>query len=294
MKGSDKAVVLGVVMAVVLIGFYVMVLSPKRDKASQLDKDVADLKSQVSKEQQVAQFGEQARQQFPVFYGRLVVLGKAVPAEADTASLLVQLSAIARRTDVDFRGITLAAGSGDSSSTASSSAETTTPTTTTGTSTTSTTSTTPAPSGSSDSSSAAPASSTTAPTTVAAPATEAGAANLPIGASVGPGDLGAMPYNLNFVGNYFQVADFLQGLDGLIHTHGNTQVAADGRLLTIDAFSLSDPRGTGSNPKLTVAISVTSYVTPASQGLTAGATPGGPAPSLTQPQTQPASATVSP
>jgi Tfp pilus assembly protein PilO len=288
-KGSDKAVVLGVVMAVVLVAFYMMALSPKRDKASQLGKDVTALKAQVSSQEQVAQFGEQARQEFPVFYGRLVVLGKAVPAEADTASLLVQLSSIARRTDVDFRGISLAAGGGSSGATASSAS----PAASTDTSTSGTTS-TPAPSGSTGSSDAAPASGTTAPTTTAAPATEAGAANLPIGATVGPGDLGTMPYNLNFVGNYFQVADFLQGLDGLIHTRGNSQVAADGRLLTIDAFSLSDPQGTGPNPKLNVAISVTSYVTPASQGLTAGATPGGPAPSLTQPQTQPASAPVSP
>jgi hypothetical protein len=43
-----------------------------------------------------------------------------------------------------------------------------------------------------------------------------------------------------------------------------------------------------------VTLAVTSYVTPAEQGLTAGATPGGPAPSLTQPQTQPVSAAVTP
>ena len=65
-----------------------------------------------------AQYGEQARQQFPTYYGRLVVLGKAVPARADTASLMVQLSAIAHRTDVQFRGISLGAGSGDATATA--------------------------------------------------------------------------------------------------------------------------------------------------------------------------------
>src|SRR5262249_31691281 len=146
----------------------------------------------------------------------------------------------------------------------------------------------------SSSSSATPAASTTTPTTISAPATETAAANLPIGAIVGPGDLATMPYNLNFTGSYFQVAKFIQGVDDLIRTHGTTQVAADGRLLTIDGFSLSEPQGTGSNPTLNVAISVTSYVAPASQGLTAGATPSGPADSLTQPQTQPTSATVTP
>ena len=33
MKGSDKAIVLGVVMVVVLGAFYFMALSPKREKA---------------------------------------------------------------------------------------------------------------------------------------------------------------------------------------------------------------------------------------------------------------------
>jgi Tfp pilus assembly protein PilO len=284
MKGSDKAVVVGVLVAVILGIFYLKVLSPKRQEASQLGKDISGLQAQVSEQEQIAQFGEQARKDFPTFYGRLVVLGKAVPAGADTASLMVELSSIARNTGVDFRGITLATGS--SGATASSSA----PSTPTSGATGDSSSTTPAPSAASSSSSAAPASTTT-PTTVA-PATETAAANLPLGASVGPGDLATMPYSLNFSGNYFQVADFLQGLDGLIHTRGTTSVAADGRLVTIDGFNLSEPHGSTSSPELKVSIAVTSYVAPATQGLTAGATPGGPAPSLTQPQTVPASATV--
>jgi hypothetical protein len=78
-----------------------------------------------------------------------------------------------------------------------------------------------------------------------------------------------------------------------VHLRGNTSVAADGRLLTIDGFALA-PVGTGSSPKLSVSLAVTSYVAPSSEGLTAGANPTGPAPSLTSPQTQPASAAVSP
>ena len=50
------------------------------------------------------------------------------------------------------------------------------------------------------------------------------------------------------------------------------QVAANGRLLTVDGFSLSEPT-LGPIPKLQVDFAVTSYVTPADQGLTGGATP---------------------
>jgi len=278
MKGSDKAIVLGVLMAVILAAFYVKVLSPKREKATSLASDVTKLKTQIDQEKRVATFGEQARKDFPAYYGRLVVTGKAVPDQADTASLLVQLSAIANRTHVVFHGISLGSGSGDSSGSAAAAV----PAPTSG-STTSTTSTTATP---------AATSSGAAATTPAspAPATEASAANLPIGATVGPAGLSTMPYNLTFTGDYLKVADFLKGVDSLVHSHDSGQVAADGRLMTIDGFSLAiKSGGTDPNPELNVAVAVTSYVTPADQGLTAGATPTAP-PSLTQPT----SATVSP
>ena len=280
MKGTDKAIVLGVVMAVVLAAFYFMVLSPKRDEASSLKEDNAKLQSQIDQQKQVAAFAEDAKAHFATYYGRLVVLGKAVPADADTASLLVQLNSIAGRTGVEFNGLTLSAA-GDTATTPTSAP--------TGTSAPSTsTSTTPA---------------STTPTTAASeptspvPATEAMAANMPLGASVGPAGLPTMPYALTFKGTYFDVADFLKGVDDLVHPRGGSgMVAADGRLLTIDGFSLS-PSAESTNfsdPDLEVTLSVTSYVTPAAEGLTAGATPGGPAPAIGQPQAQPASATVTP
>src|SRR4029079_16841830 len=138
MKGSDKAVLLGVVMAVILGFFFFTVLAPKRDKASQLGKDVSSMKGQLAQEPQVAQYGEDARSHFPAYYARLVVMGKAVPDSADTSSLLVQLSAIAHRTDVQFQGISLAeessaasaaAGAGSSSASTSSSTSSSTPST---------------------------------------------------------------------------------------------------------------------------------------------------------------------
>jgi Tfp pilus assembly protein PilO len=287
MKGSDKAIVLGVIMAVVLLGFYVKVLSPKREKASSLSKDITTLQTQVDQQKQAAMFGEDARQHFPAYYGRLVVMGKAVPADADTGSLLVQLNSVANRTHVKFSGLQLGAGSSSGTATSSTPPPAPPPSsgtsgTSTGTTSTGTTSTTP---------SSTPASATTSPTA----ATEATAANLPLGAAVGPAGLPVMPYDLTFEGSYFNVANFLKGLDDLVHTRGTDQIAADGRLLTIDAFSLTPPdasNGPNPNPQLKVALSVTSYVTPPDQGLTAGAAPAGP--SLSQPQTQPASATVAP
>jgi Tfp pilus assembly protein PilO len=295
MKGSDKAIVLGVIMAVVLAVFYFKVLSPKREKASALSKDITTLQTQVDQQKQAAAFGEDARRHFPTYYGRLVVMGKAVPAEADSSSLVVQLNTIGNRTGVKFDEVQLSAGAGTTgagseaataasaaASTAASASSSSSGTTSTGT--TSTTSTTP---------SATPAAATTAPTA----ATEATAANLPLGATVGPGGLSTMPYNLKFAGSYFDIASYLKDVDDLVLPHGTQVVAANGRLLTINGFSISlpdTPTGPPTNPNLQVDLAVTSYVTPSDEGLTAGASPTGPAPSLSAPQTQPASATVSP
>ena len=120
MKRSDKAIVFGVVVAVLAIGFYMMVLSPKRQKAGDLNNQIDQLHASISQQEQVASFAEQARRNFPRYYGRLVVLGKAVPEQADTASMLVQLNTIAGHTHVNFSSIELgtdasSAGSGSSS-----------------------------------------------------------------------------------------------------------------------------------------------------------------------------------
>jgi Tfp pilus assembly protein PilO len=293
MKGTDRIVLLSLAIVGLLAAFYFMVLSPKREEASKLGNDVIQLQASIDQQNQVAQFAEQARQEFPRYYSRLVVLGKAVPGEADSSSMLVQLSRVAQRTGVDFRGITLGQGSGGDSSTTPAPATTTPPTSgttassSTGTqapATTGTTGSSATPTG--DSATGGSSTTTSAPTAASpAPATEASAATLPIGAVVGPAGLPTLPYDLEFEGTFFDVAEFISGVDSLVQMRKG-QVAANGRLLTVDGFSLSTPT-LDPVPKLQVDFAVTSYVVPADQGLTAGAVPGGPAPAPTQPETTP-------
>ena len=298
MRASERAIVFGVVLAALAIGFYVLVLGPQRDKASELSKQVDDLHASISREQQVADFAEQARREFPRYYGRLVVLGKAVPEQADTASMLVQLNSISSRSQVAFQGISLSQGSESAGTgTSSSSSATTTPPTSS-----TTTPATPAAPASTGTSGAAPTttasgtSGSAAPVSAApAPATEASAATLPIGAVVGPGGLPTLPYDLTFRGTFFDISNFIGGIDDLVTPQdGGTQVSSDGRLFTVNGFALNGG-APGSSPKLDANFLVTTYVTPEEQGLTAGATPSGPAaPSAPgTPQAQPASAVVS-
>jgi hypothetical protein len=295
-KGNDKTIFV-IVGVVVLAGlFWMMAISPKREEASKLDKQAEDLRAQVSLQQQTAVFGEQARREFPVYYGRLVTLGKAVPEQADSASLMIQLNDIAGANDVEFAGITLSQGTGGSgtSTTASTGAAPAAPATpeaappaggdsATPAAAPTGSSAAPAPTGSADAAAAAVA-------TPAAPATEATAAAQPIGAVVGPAGLSTLPYELTFGGGFFDVASYLGGLDSLVEMSGK-QARVDGRLLTVDGFGL---KVLGNGSKLDANFAVTTYVTPPTEGLTAGASPTGPAPSVpTAPAAVPAS-TVTP
>jgi Tfp pilus assembly protein PilO len=285
MKASDKGIVFGVLVVGLAIAFYLMVIGPKRDKASELNDQISQLQGQISQQQQVVAFGESARKDFPKYYGRLVVLGKAVPAQSDTASMLVQLSSVSSNAHVDFRSIALnAQASGEGSATPPPPA-----TPPAGTSTT------PSTSGgavSAANNTAATVSSAPGADTTLVPATENSAAAQPIGAVVGTAGLPTLPYSVDLHGTFFDIANFIGGIDGLVTPKkGGAEVSPDGRLVTIDGFALQGGLP-GSNPKLNATFALTTYVSPADQGLTAGASPSAPAaPSTTE--AQPASAVVS-
>jgi hypothetical protein len=87
-----------------------------------------------------------------------------------------------------------------------------------------------------------------------------------------------MPYTLTFDGEFFEIADFIKGLDALVKTE-NAEVSVDGRLITVNGFSLTPDARVGF-PALEATFSVTTYLTPPTQGITAGATPTSPSAAL--------------
>jgi Tfp pilus assembly protein PilO len=242
--------------AALAVAFWVLALGPKRQQASDLGTTVSNLKASLAKDRQEVAAALAARKGFAGDYGQLVVLGKAVPAADETASLLVELNAIAGKAGVRFQEIQLNSAGSEASAPAAAPTES------------------PA--------SASPGSTST-PASAPAPAapTEAAAATLPLGATIGSAGLGVMPYTLKFTGDFFHVADFIHGLDALVKT-ANSRVAVDGRLVTIDGFSLGPQQG-GTFPSLEATFAVTTYLTPASQGVTAGATPTAPSPATIAP-----------
>jgi Tfp pilus assembly protein PilO len=240
-SASTKKLVIAIVAIAVLAGaFWMLALSPKRKEASELSTQVSQAREALYQHQSEAALAEAAQRQFPHNYEQLVVLGKAVPGDDDTASLLVQLNRIAAESKVRFQALSLNAGGGNESAAAA-----------------------PAPEESS---------------AEGASPTEVAASLLPLGASIGPAELAVMPYELTFTGSFFHIANFIEGLDSLVKTE-NAKVDVHGRLLTVNSFSLAP--GPSGFPELAASFEVTTYLTPPSQGVTAGATAEAPAPGAT-------------
>jgi Tfp pilus assembly protein PilO len=251
-RSGNVTIVAMILVAALALGFWVLLLGPKREEAAKLGEEVAQVESSLAGHRAEVAAAEAARSQFPVDYQRLVVLGKAVPASDETASLLVQLTGVAERAGVEFSSIALSAEGGGG--------------------------------GGEEEAAAAPASSSGEPVS----ATEAAASLMPLGAAIGPAGLAVMPYTLTFNGSFFQIADFIKGLDAMVKSH-NEGVAVKGRLVTVNNFSLGtgessepgEPSSGGSS--LTATFSVTTYLTPPDQGITAGASPVGPEESTATP-----------
>lgn len=118
-----------------------------------------------------------------------------------------------------------------------------------------------------------------------AAATQATTATLPPGATVGSAGFPIMPFSFQFVGDFFQLDDFVGRLQRFLVVR-NSAVDVSGRFMTLDGVSLTaGPKGF---PQIQAAVQATTYLLPPTQGLTNGATPSGPAGAM------PASSAVTP
>ncbi|HTT94455.1 MAG TPA: hypothetical protein VMF55_07265 [Solirubrobacterales bacterium] len=230
MKNESAKSALAVVFVIAIAAaFWLILLSPKRDQANELKDQAATLTTELESAQAQADEALAAKKDFAADYAQLVQIGKAVPADAATPSLLVELEVLGDLTRTNFHSISLGTGEGGESGGEASS--------------------------------------------------ESGESQSlpPLGATSGPAGLLAMPYALEFEGGFFEIAEFIQGLDSLVKTKDG-EVDARGRLITVDSFELTPAEeGGGSSSTLVAHLSVSTYVTPPGQGLTAGATAAGPA-----------------
>lgn len=234
MNSNNRAIVAIVALAVLAFVFWTQLLSPKREEAKELGAHVERLEASLVQHNAEIAEGEEAKKEFSNDYQRLVVVGKAVPGDDDVASLLVQTNRLADRTGGTFRDIQLSAE------------------------------------GSGEEAVAPPAAGGGEP----ASATEVAASLLPLGATVGPAGLAVMPYTVTFDGNFFEIANFIKGVDSLVATD-KEEVRVDGRLVTVDGFALEADPEIGF-PALQASFALTTYLTPPGEGVTGGATPESP------------------
>ena len=303
----DRRILLILVPIVLLVAYYFLLLSPKRDdlKTARDEQHTAE----QARDQSVAQAAtlERARQTFAADYAAVVRLGKAIPETIDAPSLLVQLDRASNGTHIDFDSVTFGGRAS---------------TTVTATQTTTTTQGAAQPNGNAaaggapaqtgvggatesagnavnqgnqastgvdQASSGTDTTSTT--TTTATTATPAPAAT--------PSALDTVALTFNFTGTYFDLADFFHRLKRFVYV-ANNQIFVRGRLMTIDALTFA-PAAAATGPtntsggagRLSATVGATVYLSPKGQGVTGGATPAGPAGTDTTTTTTPAGSQTS-
>ena len=305
----DRKIAVALVPIIVLVAYWFLLLAPKRQEASTASQDLAKQTERRDAARTQAQASQGAKTDFAADYGEIVRLGKAIPASVDMPSLMVQLDRAAEGTDIRFTRI--ATGDRDAAAAAptpaaatpapsgQSGAQNTTPVQAGGETAQS------APGGAveaanntaqSESQKAAAASQSGVSPSDTQTSTSSGS-GLPIGggaatpgatpAAGGAPALDSVPLELEFVGNFFNLADFFHDVKRFVRV-ANQNVVVSGRLITVEGVKFSsDPE---LFPQIKAELKATIYLAPKAQGTTAGATPSGPAPAAPGAPTTPASA----
>lgn len=109
MTRSPKILIPALLAVAAVAAFYFLLLSPKREEATRLEADITAKQAEVEQSRALLATYEEARDRYRVNYSTLTRVGKAVPADDDVRSLLVQLSAAAGRSKVDFHSVNIGA-----------------------------------------------------------------------------------------------------------------------------------------------------------------------------------------
>lgn len=235
MTARDRTVLMVVGLLALTAAFWFLALAPKRDEVTVLDGSIATAQQELQVAQEGARTAQEAKDRYAEDYAAVARLGKAVPADDDVPSLLVQLEAAADAAEVDFRTIRVEASGAAAPQVA-----------------------TPAASAAQ----VGAAEQGKDPGAVPVAATEAVAAVLPPGAAIGAAGFPTMPFSFEFQGTFKGLEKFLDKITAFTKLKGQT-ISVRGRLLTIDAVSLT--AGPDGFPQMKAAIKATAFLLPADQ-----------------------------
>jgi len=284
----DRKIMIALVPVVVLVAYWFLLLAPKREQASTAKQELATQQQRLETARAAAQAAEGAKEDFDASYAQVVRLGKAIPTTVDMPSLLVQLDAAAAGTGIRFTKI--ATGDRVPGATATPAQTTTPPAAGSESGTTGTPAAAGGETAQSQPGAAAEAANNTQQTanqdtaaaeqsgvqpsdtqtsTTAGATTETGDA-----AATAPPGLETVPLELEFEGNFFNLADFFHDVKRFVSV-ANSNVLVSGRLLTVESVRWTSDETIF--PHIRAEITATVYLSPKAQGVTAGASPQGPA-----------------
>jgi Tfp pilus assembly protein PilO len=106
MTGRDRTVLIVIVVAAILGAAWILVVSPERQKAAQLNTKVAEAQAELTSAEGKVSSARAAQSQYASAYASLVSLGKAVPPSEEVPSLIEQLTSASDQKSVDFSSIT--------------------------------------------------------------------------------------------------------------------------------------------------------------------------------------------
>jgi Tfp pilus assembly protein PilO len=306
----DKKILMFLAPLLLVAAYWFLLLAPKREEVTTASENLTVQEDRLEVARSAASAADNAKDDFQASYATVVRLGKAIPSTVDMPSLLVQLEAAAEGTDIRFDTIAAgertplapAEGAPAEGTPPEGGEATSTPAAEAGGAPAQT-----APGGaveaanntaqSEDQRSAAAAQSGVDATT-STPARDGG---LPVGggdtsgtadpaASTPPAGLESVPLSLEFEGNFFKLADFFHDLKRFVRV-SNQDVLVSGRLISVDSVRWASD--TTIFPRIRAEVTATVYLSPLTQGVTAGATPEGPA-TTTPATTTPAGSTPAP
>jgi len=243
MKKNDRIMILVVASAVLLLGFYFLLLSPQHKKAADAVAALDTAKADLTAAQQKLTAGQQAQEDFRRDRTTIVKLGRVVPETDDIPTLLTQLQSLADKYHVTFKNFQVNAAAGASS-----------------TSVGGVTTTTPSASGGDGS-------------------TNATAPLFPPGSVSIAGGLGRTPIEVDLVGTYNDLEDYLRAVERFAVVSGEHS-STTGRLMVVDAFAYQfapdDADAKIKNiweihPKLTATLNASVYFAPPLQAPSAAA-----------------------
>jgi hypothetical protein len=289
MTARDRKIVLVIVPILVIVGYWFLLLAPKRDEAAKAGDELAKQEQRRDQAKAEAQAAEATKATFARDYTQLVKLGKAIPDRLDMPTVMVQLESAAQGTGVSFTRIAAgertaapaspapggtpgapqpgapqppaAPGTGNGNQPAAAG----------GTQAQS------APGGAVESAGNAVNNANSNTTAGAQAAGGDGAAAPTAGGAAGPATaagLESVPIELRFEGHFFHLADFFHRIKRFVHV-ADERIRIGGRLLSIESLTFkSEPE---IFPRLKAELKATVYLSPEAEGETAGASPQGPA-----------------